>query len=98
MRRPPGAMHPAIRFGEQAELRRSHAAMRRYGDSTLLYVRHADHAHPDGTVETAAPGLLVGYLDHFGVSPEGRPLPLPVEPWAALCRRAHALWRGGGDP
>jgi len=75
------------------ELERIHRAVRDYGAGTLLYVRYADAAHPDGTVEAAAPGLLIGYIDHFGVSRDETPLPLPVESWATICRRAHGLWQ-----
>jgi len=83
-----------------AELERIHRAVRAYGDGTLLYVRYADAAHPDGTVEAAAPGLLIGYIDHFGVSRDETPLALPVESWATICRRAHGLWQAGraGQP
>ncbi len=79
-----------------AELGRIHAAIRRYGDNTLLYARYADQAHADGTVEAAAPGLLVGYLDHFGVARDETPLPLPINSWATICRRAYAIWCAGG--
>lgn len=62
--------------GQLAQL---HAAVRAYGAGTLLYVRYADAEHPDGTVTHVAPGLLVGYMDHFGASRDGKLLPLPVD-------------------
>jgi tetratricopeptide (TPR) repeat protein len=76
------------------ELERLRAAMRSYGDSTLLYVRRADAQHPDGTVELAGPGLLVGSMDRFKVSPTGEVLaPAPTASWLTLCRNAWDLWR-----
>ena len=43
-----------------AELDRFHAAMRRYGDNTLLIIRYSEPGPPDGTVVWDRPGLLVG--------------------------------------
>ena len=79
---------------EPGELARLHAAMRRYGDNMLLYVRYEDAAHPNGTVELAAPGLMVGYIDRFKISPEGQlSANPPSASWLAICNRAHALWQ-----
>jgi tetratricopeptide (TPR) repeat protein len=75
-----------------AEIARLHAAVRSYGDSTLLYVRYEDDAHPNGTVVVDRPGLLIGYIDHFAFSPEDKQLNFPTESWFAICERAHALW------
>lgn len=85
----------------EAELSRLHKAVRSYGEATLFYVRYADAAHPPGTVEQAAPGLLVGFVERFAVARGGELLPLPVDEWAAVCRKAYALWRGetsAGEP
>ncbi len=79
------------------ELTRLHAAVRSYGPATLLYVRTADAEHPDGTVVRVRPGLLVGYLDHFGVTADDQPLTMPVESWGRVCERAFDLWKSGGD-
>ena len=76
-----------------AELKRIHNAMRQYGDNTLLYVRYEDENHPNGTVELAARGLLIGYIDRFSNSPAHEYLGLASESWLAICRKAHALWQ-----
>ena len=79
-----------------AEIDTLHAAMRRYGDNTLLYVRYEDEAHPNGTVELVRPGLMVGYMDRFKIS---RTNELSASPpsasWLTVCRAAYALWMGG---
>lgn len=75
------------------EIARLHQALRRYGDNTLLYVRYADAAHPNGTVETAAPGLLIGSIDHFAFSPDEVLLGIDTGSWLRLCRNALTLRR-----
>jgi len=76
-----------------AELARLHAAVRSYGQNTLLYVRYASAAHPPGTVSLAAPGLLVGYMEKFKVSRTGQLEAVPpTDAWMAVCRAAYALW------
>jgi hypothetical protein len=78
-----------------AELDRLHAAMRAYGDNTLLYVRHQDAAHRNGTVERAAPGLLIGYIDRFKLSPTGEVSKTPATgSWLRICE--HAIAQCGG--
>ncbi len=79
------------------ELARLHAAVRGYGPAPLLYVRYANAEHPDGTVERVKPGLLVGYLDHFGVASDDQSLTSPVDSWEVICERAYDLWKSGGD-
>jgi tetratricopeptide (TPR) repeat protein len=70
------------------------AAMRAYGDNTLLYVRYEDDAHPNGTVEAVRPGLLVGYMDRFKLSRTGDLSSAPpTASWLAVCRNAYAMWR-----
>ena len=67
--------------------------MRGYGDNMLLYIRYEDAEHPNGTVEIAAPGLMIGYIDRFKMSPDGHLSATPPSAsWMAICSRAHALW------
>jgi len=83
----------------EAELARLHRAVRGYGDNMLLYVRLADASHPNGTVELAAPGLMIGYIDRFKLSPEGVLASAPASAsWLALCRAADALWSAARPP
>ncbi len=77
------------------EIGRLHAAMRRYGDNTLLYVRYEDEEHPNGTVEVAADGLMIGYIDRFNFSRTDENLGPATESWTAVCRAAHSLWKAG---
>ena len=74
------------------ELVRLHAAVKTYGDSALFYVRYEDVEHPNGTVEFASPGLMIGYIDHFAFSPENEQLSSAIDSWLSLCRRAHQIW------
>jgi tetratricopeptide (TPR) repeat protein len=74
-----------------AEINRLHAAIRAYGSSALFYVRYADETHPPGTVEAVAPGLLIGYIDHFAFSPDNQPIGSSETSWLALCERAARL-------
>jgi hypothetical protein len=76
----------------EAELARLHAAMRRYGDNTLLYVAYANESKPNGHVEVRAPGLLVGYIDRFATGRRGETFGPATVSWTALCRRALAVW------
>jgi tetratricopeptide (TPR) repeat protein len=77
----------------EAELGRLHTAMRSYGDNTLLYVRHEDAGHPNGTVALAGPGLLVGYIDRFKVSRSGEiSASSPTASWLQICKNAWELW------
>jgi hypothetical protein len=67
--------------------------MRSYGDNTLLYVRHEDAGHPNGTVALAGPGLLVGYIDRFKVSRSGEiSASSPTASWLQICKNAWELW------
>ncbi|WP_428485498.1 glycosyl transferase family 90 [Rhodopila sp.] len=78
-----------------AELARLHNAARRYGDNALLYVRYEDAANPNGSVRVAGPGLMIGYVDRFAFSPDDRDLGPAVDRWAAICTKAHAIWKSG---
>jgi tetratricopeptide (TPR) repeat protein len=80
------------------ELSRLHSAVRAYGNNTLFYVRYEKPDRQNGTVETIAPGLMVGYMDHFAFSPTNEPLGHNTEGWLALCKSAYQTWAtGGGD-
>jgi hypothetical protein len=68
------------------------AALRAYGQVTLLWVELADDAHPAGSVETIANGLLKGYMDRF--APGENAHDLSFDAWLAVCRHADALIRG----
>jgi len=70
------------------EIGRIHAALRRRGPNTLLYVRIADDAHPSGMVERIRDGLLIGYISHFNQSPDGEVRPVAFDEWRAICREA----------
>ena len=75
------------------ELDRLHTAMRSYGDNTLLYVRYADAEHPNGLVELAAPGLIIGYIDRFKMSRTGElSAAPPTASWLRICQNAWELW------
>jgi tetratricopeptide (TPR) repeat protein len=80
---------------EPGELERLHRAVRSYGDNMLLYVRYEDAAHPNGTVEFAAPGLIIGYIDRFKMAPDGQlSASPPSASWLEICRNAYALFEG----
>ncbi|MGD0109579.1 MAG: hypothetical protein ABSC06_36960, partial [Rhodopila sp.] len=71
-----------------------HAAMRAYGNNTLLYVRYEDDEHLNGTVEAVKPGLLLGYMDRFKMSRTNQLWSAPpTASWLTLCRNAYALSR-----
>ena len=77
---------------EEVELNRLHAAVRRYGDNVLLYIKFEDSAHPNGTVEWAQPGLTVAYIDHFSNSPTDEPLGDAFPSYLTICRSAFRMW------
>jgi tetratricopeptide (TPR) repeat protein len=74
------------------EIERLHAAMRKLGKATLLYVRLADEGHQRGTVQQVKPGLLIGYLDSFFDEQNGGQI--DVEGWLGLCFDALKLVDG----
>jgi hypothetical protein len=77
----------------KAETDRLRAPIRTYGESTLFYVRLEDDAHPNGTVETTEPGLMVGYMDRFKLSRSDQlSAAPPTASWLAVCRNAYSLW------
>ena len=70
------------------------AGLREYGPINLLWVELQDAAHPAGTVETIADGLLKGYIDRFAPGENAHDLSLDC--WITLCRRALAIVRRQG--
>jgi tetratricopeptide (TPR) repeat protein len=62
------------------------AAIRTYGNNTLLFVAYADAAHPSGSVERLREGLLVGYIDWF--APDRDNLPCNLSGWRSVCAAA----------
>jgi len=74
-----------------ADAERLHAALRRYGPNTLLWVVPEDESHPRGTVEMVSDGLLKGYIDRlapYTTSVDLSPF------WVDVCRHAYGLWQG----
>jgi len=81
-----------------AELARLHAAVRRYGDNTFLYVRYEDAENPNGTVQVRDNGLIVGYIDRFSFSADEQDLGPATESWLGVCRAAYRAWQAGAVP
>ncbi len=81
-----------------AQVARIHRALRRHGPNTLLYVRLADHAHPDGTVEQVQEGLFIGYISHFNQAPDGKVRKLARDSWLAICRETYRIWQSTRTP
>ena len=77
----------------QDELHRLLGAVRSYAENTLFYVRYSDAEHPPGMVEMTKPGLLIGYIEHFAMSPSEENLGAQTVAWTELCQRAYRLWR-----
>ncbi|WP_428486523.1 tetratricopeptide repeat protein [Rhodopila sp.] len=77
----------------ETEIKQLHKAVRAYGRSTLLYVRLQDESARFAHVESPQPGLLVGHIDQFSISPDGAQISLPAKSWAAVARNAYCLWR-----
>jgi tetratricopeptide (TPR) repeat protein len=70
------------------KVKRLHAAIRKLGPATLLYVRKSDAGHPAGMVETLAEGLVIGYLDNL-VDPGNAKI--DQTGWVALLRKTLVL-------
>lgn len=75
------------------QLLRIHAALRSFGPNTLLHIRLADDTHPSGTVEELQEGLLVGYISHFNQTLDGDVVPVAIDSWRAVCRKAYRIWQ-----
>jgi len=73
------------------ELERLYRALRRHGDTTLLYVRARTGTHPSGSAELVKPGLIVGYIERFSVDEDDvlRAPDLPA--WTSICKQAWRL-------
>lgn len=77
------------------EVKRLHAAIRKLGPTTLLYVRKSDSDHPGDTIEILAEGLLVGYLDTL-VGPGNTRI--DHAKWMALLRKSLVLGKEMPEP
>jgi tetratricopeptide (TPR) repeat protein len=79
--------------GEQAtdqDMVDLHAALQRYGDNRLLYVRPQRSGRAAGEVEIIGDGLLAGYVDRPGY--EGGHWDISFECWLTLCQKVDRLW------
>lgn len=75
----------------QEQVDRLHAAMRSYGDNTLLYVVCRDEIHRPGSVEIVKPGLMIGYLSKLSWSPETGVGTPDFACWVRICSEAYRL-------
>jgi len=76
------------------ELSHLHAAVRRYGDATLFYIRYGSPEHPVGEIEIAGPGLILGNVERFSHHPETDAFLGHVhQELLALCRKALDAWQ-----
>lgn len=73
------------------EIEALHAALRRHGETTLLWVTLADRDSPAGDVHMLRPGLLKSSIDRFSAYADATAASFA---WFEICRAAHALWRG----
>lgn len=72
-----------------AAMRTLHAALRRHGRATLLWLTLADGREPIGTVQVIEPGLLHAQIDRFAAffdQPD-----LNLQAWLEICRGARLL-------
>jgi tetratricopeptide (TPR) repeat protein len=72
-------------------LRRLYAAMRRYGDVTLLCVLEADADNARGTIRVLEPGLLVGYIGYFLRAGDTNARGIDFVTWKILAEKAEQL-------
>ena len=82
---------------DDAQIDRLFAAIRRYGNTTLLYVRSADEAHADGSVIERAPGLMIGHIESRSNSGRAFVDAPPWPTWAKICPTALGLWKAHHD-
>ena len=83
----------ALKF-DLALLREMFAAVRSYGNGTVLCMTLADATHPKGTIEMIEPGLFVGRTGFFmdAVVPDEQGV--DTEIWFAMCK--HVVdWHAG---
>jgi hypothetical protein len=77
----------------EAELERLYSAIRRYGNSTLLYIRYADLENVSRSVTVDRDGLMIGYVDHFSHTPDtDRFIGPATDTLLEICRKAYSLW------
>jgi tetratricopeptide (TPR) repeat protein len=74
-----------------AELEGIFAALQSYGPNWLLYVWLADPAHEAGTVELIRPGLMIGYITGFTMTPDGAERKADTHCWRRICLAAAKL-------
>jgi tetratricopeptide (TPR) repeat protein len=72
-----------------ADVLRLHAALRRHGDNTLLYVAPTDDARRVGRAEWVAPGVMHGWIVESSIDHAN---------WRSVCRAAHGLWTARRAP
>jgi tetratricopeptide (TPR) repeat protein len=82
----PGAPIPSTE-----QFARLHAAMRSYGDNTLLHVLCGDPNHRVGTVEIVKPGLMIGYLSRLSWSAKTGVGTPDFSCWIRICAEAYRL-------
>lgn len=75
---------------------RLHAALRHYGDNTLLVVQAKSATRRAGEVEILGDGLFAGYLDKLGY--DGERWDISFDLWLAICRTAHLLRMSSSEP
>jgi len=80
----------------QEQVDRLYAAMRSYGNNTLLYVICGDEIHRPGTVEIVKPGLMIGYFSKLSWSPETGVGTPDFAGWIRICSEAYRL-RGASN-
>jgi len=82
---------------DDAQIDHLFGAIRRYGNTTLLYVRSADEAHADGTVVERAPGLMIGHIESRSKSGRAFVGAPPWPAWARICPKVLDLWKAHHD-
>jgi tetratricopeptide (TPR) repeat protein len=65
-----------------------HRAIRRYGNSTLLYVIASDDTNPPGAVREICDGLLIAYLAYIPLEPQRA----SKDAWLVVMRKAADAW------
>jgi hypothetical protein len=78
------------------EMRLLKAAIRRYGNATLWFVRRPPSPELDGAVEVVEDGLLVRYLSRLTSNPQA--VRDYAADWFALCRAAERLVPAPSQP
>jgi tetratricopeptide (TPR) repeat protein len=81
---------PGAHVSEE-QLDQFYAAMRGYGDNTLLYILCGDPNHRAGTVEVVKPGLMIGYLSKLAWSPQTGVGTPDFACWIRICTEAYRL-------